>query len=80
MRNSDPVIVTATRAEKEQAFSNQADDFFEFASAAAGLQQVLARFCATPLICCLVSCSQVNLYYTPLTIQWLVSSLSAAAF
>jgi len=31
-----PVIVTATRAEKEQAFSNQADDF-EFASA--------GRFC-----------------------------------
>jgi len=44
-----PVIVTATRAEKEQAFSNRADDFVSLPVQQQVLQQVLAR-CATPLV------------------------------
>jgi len=44
-----PVIVTATRAEKEQAFSNRADDFVSLPVQQQVLQQVLARLCY-PLI------------------------------
>jgi len=43
-----PVIVTAT-SEKEQAFSNRADDFVSLPVQQQVLQQVLAR-CATPLV------------------------------
>jgi len=49
MQQLVPVIVTATRAEKEQAFSNRADDFVSLPVQQQVLQQVLAR-CATPLV------------------------------
>lgn len=41
-----PVIVTATRAEKEQAFLNRADDFLSLPIQNNSLQQILERFCA----------------------------------
>lgn len=42
-----PVIITATRAEKEQAFLNRADDFLSLPVQQQVLQQILTRFCAT---------------------------------
>jgi len=41
-----PVIVTATRADKEQAFLNRADDFLILPVQQQVLPQLLARFCA----------------------------------
>lgn len=45
-----PVIVTATRAEKDQAFSNRADEFLSLPVQQQTLQQVLARFCPQPSV------------------------------
>lgn len=41
-----PVIITATRAEKEQALLNRADDFLSLPIQNNSLQQILERFCA----------------------------------
>ncbi|KJH70361.1 hypothetical protein UH38_18525 [Aliterella atlantica CENA595] len=41
-----PVIITATRAEKEQALLNRADDFLSLPIQNSSLQQVLERYCA----------------------------------
>ncbi len=41
-----PVIVTATGADKDQAFSNRADEFLSLPVQQQVLQQILARFCA----------------------------------
>ena len=41
-----PVIVTATQAEKNQAFSNRADDFLSLPVQQQVVQQILSRFCA----------------------------------
>jgi len=67
-----PVIVTATRAEKEQAFSNR-DDFVSLPVQQQVLQQVLAR-CATPLVSQSGrGVSECAHNYTPLTILRLVT-------
>ncbi len=45
-----PVIITATGAEKEQAFLNQADEFLSLPIQNQNLQQILHRFCSiTPI-------------------------------
>ncbi|MES1024011.1 ATP-binding protein [Gloeocapsa sp. BRSZ] len=44
-----PVIVTATRAEKEQALANRADEFINLPVSPEILPQVLARFCHEPV-------------------------------
>lgn len=41
-----PVIITATRAEKEQALLNRADDFLSLPIQNSSLQQILERYCA----------------------------------
>jgi signal transduction histidine kinase/CheY-like chemotaxis protein len=43
-----PVIVTATGAEKEQAFANRADDFVSLPVEHSGLLPILERLCAAP--------------------------------
>jgi signal transduction histidine kinase/CheY-like chemotaxis protein len=74
-----PVVVTATRAEKEQAFSNRADDFLSLPVQQQVLQQVLARFCAIPLVSQSGrGVSQSTRNYTPLTILRLVTPHSEA--
>ncbi len=46
-----PVVVTATGAEKERAFSNQADEFMSLPIQNQDLQQILNRFCSiTPVL------------------------------
>ena len=48
--NQIPVIVTATGAEREQAFLNQADEFLSLPIQNHSLQQILNRFCSiTPI-------------------------------
>ncbi|PPS44263.1 ATP-binding protein [Chroococcidiopsis sp. TS-821] len=44
-----PVIVTATRAEKEQALANRADEFINLPVSSEILPQILARFCHEPV-------------------------------
>lgn len=43
-----PVVVTATRAEKEQALANRADEFISLPVQSEVLPQILARFCSEP--------------------------------
>ncbi|WP_016952337.1 ATP-binding protein [Anabaena sp. PCC 7108] len=43
-----PVIVTATGAEKEQAFANRADDFVSLPVEHSGLLPILERLCTAP--------------------------------
>jgi CheY-like chemotaxis protein len=45
-----PVIMTATQADKDQAFSNRADDFLSLPVQQQVLQQILTRFCAKPQV------------------------------
>lgn len=45
-----PVIVTTTRAEKDYAFSNRADEFLSLPVQQQVLQQVLTRFCEQPSV------------------------------
>lgn len=45
-----PAIVTATLAEKEQAFSKRADEFLSLPVQQDALQQILTRFCAIPSV------------------------------
>jgi len=45
-----PVIVTTTRAEKDHAFSNRADEFLSLPVQQQVLQQVLTRFCEQPSV------------------------------
>lgn len=48
--NQIPVIITATGAEREQAFLNQADEFLSLPIQNHNLQQILNRFCSiTPV-------------------------------
>ena len=73
-----PVIVTATRAEKEQAFSNRADEFLSLPVQQQVLQQILARFCA--IVPASESCEGVSPRAdtdTPLTILRLVTPNSS---
>ena len=73
-----PVIVTATRAEKNQAFSNRADDFLSLPVQQQVLQQILSRFCAIVLVSELGrGISQSAFTDTPLTILRLVTSHSS---
>ena len=67
-----PIIVTATIAEKEQAFSSRTDEFLSLPIQQLALQQILTRFCS-PL-----SCYTSNLNWAsdrPLIILHLVNSL-----
>lgn len=41
-----PIVITATRAEKDQTFANQADEFLSLPVEKQALQKVLTRFCA----------------------------------
>lgn len=73
-----PVIVTATRAEKEQAFSNRADEFLSLPVQQQVLQQILARFC--DIAPASESCKDVSPRAdtdTPLTILRLVTPNSS---
>jgi len=45
-----PVIVTTTRAEKDYAFSNRADEFLSLPVQQQVLQKVLTRFCEQPSV------------------------------
>lgn len=81
---SDPVtsqisvIVTATRAEREQAFLNRADDFLSLPVQQQVLHQLLTRFCAETLISpCNQDVAQKTQNETPLTILRLVDSHSS---
>ena len=74
-----PVIVTATRADKEQAFLNRADDFLSLPVQEQFLPQVLAHFCAVEPVSQFGRGMAQNLCNdTPLTILQLVSADSSA--
>ena len=70
-----PVIVTATRAEKEQALANRADGFLSLPVQQPELQQLLTCFCTTPLVQSDKSFSHIPTD-TPLTILRLVNAQS----
>jgi len=73
-----PVIVTATRADQEQAFLNRADSFLSLPVHKQVLQQLLARFCPqTQISSSEQGVSQSTLNETPLTILRLVSGHSS---
>jgi len=70
-----PVIVTATLAEKEQAFSKRADEFLSLPVQQQALQQILTRFCAIPPVTHSSKSSSPSAKgNTSLTILWLVNS------
>ena len=48
--NQIPVIVTTTRAEKDQAFSNCADEFLSLPVKRQVLQKLMTHFCGPPLV------------------------------
>ncbi|MBE9005250.1 hybrid sensor histidine kinase/response regulator [Fortiea sp. LEGE XX443] len=69
-----PVIVTATGAEKEQAFANQADGFLSLPIENQALAPLLEKLCATPTIPqSELDCSQAMAKTKPLRILRLVN-------
>ncbi len=48
--NQIPVIVTTTRAQKDQAFSNRADEFLSLPVKRQVLQKLMTRFCGSPSV------------------------------
>lgn len=48
--NQIPVIVTTTRAEKDQAFSNRADEFLSLPVKRQVLQKLMTHFCGLPSV------------------------------
>ncbi len=71
-----PVIVTATGAEREQAFLNQADEFISLPIQNQNLQQILNRFCSiTPTFS---AESSGRDRYELLTVLWLVTPFESS--
>lgn len=71
-----PIVITATRAEKEQTFANQADEFLSLPVEKQALQKVITRFCAISPIPESNSNAAKTARETPLTILRLVNSHS----
>lgn len=71
-----PVIVTATGAEREQAFLNQADEFISLPIHSQNLQQILNRFCSiTPIFS---AESSDHDRCESLTVLWLVTPFESS--
>jgi signal transduction histidine kinase/CheY-like chemotaxis protein len=68
-----PIVVTATRAEKDQTFANQADEFLSLPVEKQALQKVLTRFCPISPIPKSNSNAAKTAKETPLTILRLVN-------
>ncbi len=70
-----PLIVTATGAEKEQAFANRADGFLSLPVQSQALAPLLESICATPKISASgVESNEISSSRTPLRILRLVNS------
>ena len=68
-----PIVVTTTRAEKNQALSHRADEFISLPVQQQVLQQVVTRLCGTPVTYSQVELSQRAPKYKQLTILRLVT-------
>lgn len=71
-----PIVITATRAEKDQTFANQADEFLSLPVEKQALQKILTRFCPISPIPESNSNAAKTVRQTPLTILRLVNSHS----
>lgn len=71
-----PIVITATRAEKDQTFANQADEFLSLPVEKQALQKVITRFCPISPIPESNSNAAKTVRQTPLTILRLVNSHS----
>ncbi|MBD2305109.1 response regulator [Chroococcidiopsis sp. FACHB-1243] len=68
-----PIVVTTTRAEKNQALSHRADEFISLPVQQQVLQQVMTRLCGAPVTYSQVELSQRVQKYKQLTILRLVT-------
>ncbi|OWY68150.1 hypothetical protein B7486_27910 [cyanobacterium TDX16] len=68
-----PIVVTTTRAEKNQALSHRADEFISLPVQQQVLQQVMTRLCGAPVTHSQVELSQRVQKYKQLTILRLVT-------
>ncbi len=76
--NQIPVIVTATGAEREQAFLNQADEFLSLPIQNHSLQQILNRFCSVTPVFPPENSDRDRPRCDLLTVLWLITPFEAS--